>query len=258
MSEPDRDQAVQDLELDLSKRIEFLYEELLDPDDPLAQWVANLARALNDILLTNRRLATALAGEPGQEAIYDMRAVATHAWELAKFLREADAPAVREFITALPKPAREDYEKALTALAEPEPGASEKSFKSLLASARDQATHYSSLDHKLLRRALKELQTDLEGNPKKGVLFLGETFKDFYAEFGSELDYQLFFSDPDPELNAFKQFVTQLNQVVGYLIRFAVTAVHVYLHEHRSQIETSDLEHPPGQETTPTEGSDEP
>ena len=234
-----------DLQPHFKSKIEFPFKELFDPTDPLAQWIANLSRAVNDLLLANRRLAEGFEREGSQhEVIYDIRAVASHAWDLAEFLRKTDSTAVDAFLARMIDEARSEYEKALSALRELEPGDSpaEKSFKATLGSARDQASHYSAIDHKLLRRAIESLREDNDdGTPHIGAVYIGETFKDSYNEFASELDYRLFCEIKGEDTEPLKKFVMPLNELVASLIKFATTAIHTYLYEYESKLKVTEL-----------------
>jgi hypothetical protein len=96
-------------------RLRFAVGAALPPDQPLAQWIVNVARALNDLLLANERLRVGFEeGTPAYEHFYDIRAIATHAWELDKFLRESerDSDQVRDFIAAMPEEAVRHYRNA--------------------------------------------------------------------------------------------------------------------------------------------------
>jgi hypothetical protein len=44
-----------DLTPEFTTRIRFRFAEVLPADDPVAQWVVNLARGLNDLMLANAR-----------------------------------------------------------------------------------------------------------------------------------------------------------------------------------------------------------
>lgn len=94
---------MKDLAPRFKARIEFPCKELFDPRDPLAQWIANLARAANDLFLANRRLDESFKTEGlGHEAIYDIKSVASHAWELLKFLHASRSTQIETFINGLP------------------------------------------------------------------------------------------------------------------------------------------------------------
>lgn len=223
------------LEPKFNARVSFRIDEALDADESLSQWAINIGRALNDLLLANRRLDAGMASDTHpHEHLYDIKAIATHSWELAKFLRESEAMSeeIRDFLNgSLPQKALEDYRIALAALDVPWEGESgdEWSFKGQLASARDQATHYSRLDHKLLRASIERI------GDQEGVAFFGATFKDFYADFAADLDAQMFFAmkeDPRP----FERFATELNGVVQALVRFGVSAVSCYLRDRRPAV----------------------
>lgn len=239
------------LEPVFNERIDFIFSEFFDSDDPLAPWLINLARGANDLLLGNRRLIddfdTPPAGAPtprNHAVIYDIKAVASDAWELGKFIRMCrDRPEISKFVeTRMPAEARQDLEDALAAFEVSEKDSpATKDFKALLASARDQASHYSEIDHKLMKKALRNLETDFEGRPNETSLLKGETFKDFYAPFGTEMDWQLFHEMAEEQLESFKEFVGNLNKVVGALVRFAATAIDCWFRDHEESTRRSDL-----------------
>lgn len=232
-----------DLEPKFRAKVEFPFRDLFPPDDPLGQWVANLSRAVNDLLLANRRLDVSLNSEVSRgEGIYDIRSVASHAWELTKFLESTTSTAVDAFMARLIVEAQEDWKAVQASLQDPTPIVGNKTFKATLISARDQASHYSKIDHKLLRRALSHQGgNDEDGSPHRGVAWIGSTFKDSYNEFASELDYQLFCEVEGEDLEPLKNFIKPLNEMVAALIRFATTAIHTYLHDHEDKLQISDL-----------------
>jgi hypothetical protein len=71
-----------------------------------------------------------------------------------------------------------------------------------------------------------------EDDPGVGSLFMGEDFKDFYAELSTQLDYQLLIPHTKKELDPLKEFSSQLSGVVGNLICFAVWALQSYFAKH--------------------------
>jgi hypothetical protein len=232
-----------DLNPKFTVTVEFPFKELFAPDDPLAQWIANLSRAVNDLLLANRRLAEALeSDESGHESIYDIRSVATHAWELCEFLRKTESTRVEAFMARMIQEAQQEHQKVVDALQDPAPVVGKLSFKAALASARDQASHYSEIDHKLVRRALRHLNEDNEdGTPHIATVFIGESFKDAYQQFASELDYQLLCQTEGEKMEPLKQFIVPLNELVASLIKFATTAIHTYLHDYEDKLEVTEL-----------------
>lgn len=240
-----------DLEPRFTERIDFRFEDLFDPEDPLAQFVMNLSRGANDLLLGNRRLlkdfAVAASGEstPLQhDVIYDIKTVASDAWELAKFIQSSQNSAkVAPFIAnRMPAQARRDLEDALAAFEPSESDSPEtKTFKNKLISARDQDSHYSELNAKLLKRALRNLNTDFEGQPNETSLLKGVKFKDFYAPFATEMDWQLFHQMDAGDLETLKIFVGQLNEVVGRLLTFSETAVECWFRDHAEATTRVDL-----------------
>ncbi|HET9395350.1 MAG TPA: hypothetical protein VFO36_04775, partial [Nitrospiraceae bacterium] len=110
-------------------KIEFPFADLFDPDDPLGQWIANLSRAVNDLLLASRRLEEDFQRSgPHHEVIYDIRAVSSHAWELAEFLRKTNSPAVDAFLHGLVDEAKQEHDAITRALQDPTPVTGNKSF----------------------------------------------------------------------------------------------------------------------------------
>jgi hypothetical protein len=84
----------------------------------------------------------------------------------------------------------------------------------------------------------------LPARSRRLALKFGETYKDFYAEFATGLEYQLFFAVQDSKnLEALKEFVAQLRRVALPLISFAVDALRTYLSEHQSKLTVSELTH---------------
>jgi len=172
-----------ELEPRFTTRIRFRLGEVLPADEPLAQWIANLSRALNDLLLARRRLKRGFADDtPAYEHFYDIRA-----------------------IDALYGDAGSGAE-----------------FRNRLGSARDQATHYSRIDHKLVRSSLARLR-DLDAE-----ILVDRRWGDFRAEFAATLDAQLFFAIED-DTGPFERFSEELNELSGRLIQFARVAIDHYL-----------------------------
>jgi hypothetical protein len=237
-------------------KVEFAYGDVFDPDDPVARWASNLARAVNDLLLANYRLENALAnGESNHETVYDIKSVIRHAWELAKFLQESErsTPQIKRFVEEhVPKQARDDYTSTVRLFQPPAPGdnSQTKSFKNSLISARDQASHY--IDGKVLRQAMARLGRESDGEPNTTASFQGETFKDFYAEFASALDMQMIFPIEEDQA-PFKRFAFQTNELTGRLIRYAGTAVDAYLAQHEDALTISQLNGDPGQGSSPAQ-----
>lgn len=232
-----------DLDPKFKVEIQFPFTELFDPSKPLSQWVSNLARASNDLLLAHRRLDETFAGEPltGHQAIYDIKQVARHVWELIKFLDKSRTDEVEQFVSRLPEQARRNYERAFELL-NSLPAPNKRSFRGALSSARNQASHYSHLDNKALKGALTRLgEPNDDGTLSVGKVRIGETQKDFYAEFASVLDYQLFIPTKGEDLKPLKEFAPQLRELAVTLIRFSSETVQAYLYENKDQLDVSDI-----------------
>jgi hypothetical protein len=74
----------------LEHGVRFTVKEAFPPDDPVARWVVALIMTLHDLLLVNRRLEETVDGAPEYENVYNARLAASHLWEAATFLRDAD------------------------------------------------------------------------------------------------------------------------------------------------------------------------
>jgi len=156
--------------------------------------------------------------------------VATHSWEIAKFLSESerDSQAVRDFVETRPADVVDDHRHVVAVLYEADQ--SDDQFRRELGSARDQATHYSGLDHKLIRAALLLLR-DLEAE-----ILLGGRWGDFRAEFASTLDAQLFFAVDDEGTAPFERCSRRLNDLSQRLVRFCRVAIDHYLERHKGRL----------------------
>lgn len=228
------------IEPEFSSRIRFLMGAVFPSDDAIAQWIINLGRASNDLMIANQRLYRGFRDDtPAEEHFYDIRAIATHSWELAKFIEESrrDHPKIETFISDLEVDVVRDYHKVLEIL-DSDPVELEKgkqwSFKAALASARDQASHYSRVGHKLLTAAMKRVAD------QEGEMLIGPDYKDFNALFAATVDAQMFHpleDDPEP----FRQFSDQLQKVVGGLMRFSRHATDQYLQAHEDELTIEDL-----------------
>lgn len=214
---------------EFTTRIRFTMKEVLPAHDPLAQWIVNIARASNDLMIANGRLLAGFAvNSPAEEHFYDIRAIATHIWELAKFLEESkrDFDEISRFMETLGEAPSADYSKTVELLSEDResdsPGT--RNFKQTLASARDQSTHYSNVNHKLLRSAIERV------GDQEGELLVGAKFKDFRATFAANVDVQVF-HPLDANDEPFRDFSENLQRVVNQLLRFTRNAIDRYLLE---------------------------
>ena len=81
-----------------------------------------------------------------------------------------------------------------------------------------------------------------DGTPHIGAAYIGETFKDSYNEFASELDYRLFCEIKGEDMEPLKKFVMPLNELVASLIKFATTAIHTFLYAHEGKLKVEHLD----------------
>lgn len=227
------------MEPEFTTRISFPMGVVLPADDPVAQWIVNLGRASNDLLIANRRLNEGFRLDtPAEEHFYDIRAIATHSWELVKFIDESrrDHLEIASFMANLDPQKVEDYE-VVARLLDAEPKQIEEgktwSFKAALASARDQASHYSKVGHKLLTSAMARV------SDQEGEILVGRDYKDFNALFAATIDAQMFHPlDHDPE--PFRKFSDQLQRVVGTLVRLTRNATDAYFLARQDHLEVED------------------
>jgi hypothetical protein len=93
-------------------RHRFRFEEVFPPDDVLAEWVATLAVAFNDLSLV--RVQMGKDEESKHRWLYWFRLGIAHFAEAASYLRDtSEIPEIAEFIASLPEDVREHHRKCL-------------------------------------------------------------------------------------------------------------------------------------------------
>ena len=97
----------------------FRFEEVFPPDDVLAEWVATLALAFNDLSLVRMQMRG--DEDPKHRWLYWFRLGIAHFAEAASYLRDtSEIPEIAEFIASLPEDVREHHRKCLECYAKHE------------------------------------------------------------------------------------------------------------------------------------------
>jgi hypothetical protein len=150
-------------------RHRFRFEQMFPADDVLAEWVATLALAFNDLSLV--RVQMQKDTEPKHRWLYWFRLGIAHFAEAASYLRETCAiPEVADFIETLPEDVRAHHRKCLDCYAEHE---------EVIERIRNEAGfHYPELKIREGQHRKRTMQAVLEAlGPNCGQI-VGETFGD--------------------------------------------------------------------------------
>jgi hypothetical protein len=213
---------------DAQHGVRFVAKRVFRPEDPVARWMLVLTMTHHDLLLVNGRLEGTIDIAPGFENVYDARLAASHLWEAATFLRDANRrfSDIREFVASLPLEAREQYDAALAA---GDPNAT--GFAANLKRLRNHFFHYAELipeepQFEELSQALARHADDI------GDMRVGELFKDFRCSFADDIAAELTFADADP-----REFVEQIAQTSVAYMRFVYAALGAYVQTKSDEFE---------------------
>lgn len=157
-------------------RTGFVFGVVFPPDDLLAEWVATLALAFNDLALVHDRIEA--DHEIPHRFFYWLRLAIAHFYEAAKYLDEsAEVDEVKSFVATLPTDAQERYETCLERYREQQTPTQR---------LRNQAAfHYARLQPTRQNRPMKKV---LEG-------LAGETGQIDKGERGTIRESRLLFAD---------------------------------------------------------------
>lgn len=213
----------------LNHGVRFTVKEAFPPEDPVARWTLVLIMTLHDLLLVNRRLEATVDEAPDFENVYNARLAASHLWEVAVFLREADRrfEEVRDFVADLPEEARKQY--AAVRMAGDPLGAG---FAADLRRLRNHFFHYAELipqapEYEELTQALNQHAQDA------GEIRVGERFTDFRARFADDVASELTFAGSDP-----RPFVEELAQISIACMNFAYAVLNAYVASRSDRFES--------------------
>jgi hypothetical protein len=159
-------------------RHRFKFEQVFPADDVLAEWVATLALAFNDLSLV--RVQMQQDAEPKHRWLYWFRLGIAHFAEAASYLREtSEIPEIAEFIDSLPEAVREHHRKCLECYAEHE---------EVIERIRNEAGfHYPELKVREGQRRKRTMQAVLEALGESYGQIVGETFGDARLLFADDV-----------------------------------------------------------------------
>lgn len=209
----------------------FTFGDVLPADEPLARWVTCLAMAWNDIVFTH---ALYIEHDEGGQGIYLVRVAAGHLSEVLDRnghfgLGYEEWPAVRGFVAALPKKAREDFELLRGVQAE---RADEGTLGWKLDRLRNHVFHYPHLhaarpDRLELTRTLRE-----KGEDDGSVSVQDGTLKGTRLGFADEISITLAFAKAkldSADVRSLRAFTKDLLRTQQRFIRFGEIAIDRYL-----------------------------
>src|SRR5439155_26540244 len=134
-------------------RHRFRFEQVFPADDVLAEWVATLALAFNDLSLV--RMQMGKDEEPKHSWLYWFRLCIAHFAEAASYLRDtSEIPEIAEFIASLSEDLREHHRKCLECYAK-----HEKVIQRIRSEA---GFHYPELKIQARQRRTRTIQKVLE------------------------------------------------------------------------------------------------
>jgi hypothetical protein len=156
----------------------FRFDQMFPADDVLAEWVATLALAFNDLSLV--RVQMQEDAEAKHRWLYWFRLGIAHFAEAASYLRETSTiPEVAEFIDSLPEDVREHHRKCLDCYAE---------HKEVIERIRNEAGfHYPELKIRPEQRRPRTMQAVLEALAGSHGQFDGEKIGDARLLFADDV-----------------------------------------------------------------------
>lgn len=221
--------------------IRFRDGDFVPADEPLARWLTVVTMAVNDLVLVNRWALPRLQGDgPAHENVYLGRLVASHLYEVAKFLHQSErrVSEVRDFIAGLDEESRDAYARVKAV-----GPAGADSFAEQLEHARHYFFHYAELviqapDHEELRRAMTEHADTM------GEMYDPGSLADFRARFADDIAVELSFPEQKVDL---EEFIARPATTISDFWTFAQAAINAYV----AQRPEEQWEYVPAEEKAP-------
>jgi hypothetical protein len=159
-------------------RHRFRFEQVFPADDVLAEWVATLALAFNDLSLVRMQMRE--DEDPKHRWLYWFRLGIAHFAEAASYLRDtSEIPEIAEFIASLPEGVREHHRKCLDCYAKHE---------RVIERIRSEAGfHYPELKIRKGQRRKRTMQKALEALNDHCGEIAGETIGDARLLFADDV-----------------------------------------------------------------------
>jgi hypothetical protein len=208
----------------LTHDLRFRIGDAFPSDESLARWLTACCMAANDLVYLNQQLFPRLQGDdaPAFENLYLSRLVASHLYEVAKFLIQAErryGADLQPFLDRLPASARSDYE-AVKAIG---PGG-QNPLAEPLERLRNHFFHYAELipqapQYEQLARAL-----DAHASSTSAIRW-GDHLIDFRADFADDIAAELSF----PGDTGVHDFVAGFAEATPAYVRFTHAALAQYL-----------------------------
>lgn len=202
--------------------IDFPVHEVFPADDPLAEWLATLALAMNDIALVHVRLDE--DQDSPEKRFYWNRVALSHFTEIGRFLNDTRTiPEIEAFLISLPAEVLSHYTACLAVWEE---------HRENLFRTRNRATfHYPDL--RTGAAADRPMRDALAANAGERGVIRAARIRDARALFADDLVTSIFVeavggSDKVPE------FAGRVAEGTTALIRFTNLALHEHLMSARA------------------------
>jgi hypothetical protein len=209
-------------------RHRFRFEQVFPADDVLAEWVATLALAFNDLSLV--RGPRGWDQESKHRWLYLFRLGIAHFREAAKYLRETTKiPAIGEFIDSLPDEVREHHRKCLECY--------DKHEEVIERIRHEAGFHYPELEIREGQRRKRTMQLVLDALRDNCGEIVGETIGDaellFADDVASALVGRALSGELTPnnveDLNVPRQVSIEIEEGIGAFVQFVDGVLSRYL-----------------------------
>jgi len=209
-------------------RHRFRFEQVFPADDVLAEWVATLALAFNDLSLV--RMQMGKDEEPKHRWLYWFRLGIAHFAEAASYLRDtSEIPEIAEFIASLPEDIREHHRKCLECYTK-----HEKVIERIRSEA---GFHYPELEIREGQRRKRTMQKVLGALSENRGEIVGETIGEARLLFADDVVSTLVGRaitgelNPDDveDLDVLGQVAVEIEEGIGAFVKFVNGVLERYL-----------------------------
>jgi len=196
----------------------FRFGDVFPADDPVAEWVATITLAFNDIELVHGQFDEAFDG-PAYRYLYLLRVALGHFNEAAAFLEATAAlPEIHAFVRTLPDDVRASYKDSLRRYAE---------RKSFLGQVRNlSAFHYPAMSRARGRkRVMQRVLADLEDATTSMFRSASGTIGDSRQLFGDDIVSRLFTAGAKTDDELYDHHA-EVREAITSFMRFANGAIN--------------------------------
>jgi hypothetical protein len=209
-------------------RHRFKFEQMFPSGDVVAEWVATLALAFNDLSLVRVQMGNDM--ESKHRFLYWLRLGIAHFAEAASYLRATSKiPEIAKFIESLPEDVREQHRKVLECY--------DRHEKVIERIRNEAGFHYPKLKIKKGQRRKRTIQAVLEALGANSGEIVGEMIGDARFLFaddiasalvGRALTGRLTPSDRE-DLEVLRQVSTEIEEGIGAFVQFVSGVLARYI-----------------------------